>query len=430
MAYSDGNSVALTPDYGFTIANPAGLSTSGWPITFAVAFKVPSGTTWSGNRELVSASGATVNHRVSIQIYRDAPDTYSIDLFSRAGTSGTVRTRTFSAALGADTWYILVARFDDGDDWRAALTGASAEAFSTIGAPSPSSVDDIWLANHFGSVFFDGVIAYGAYWFSALSDANMDAIAAGTTSPDALSPDELIYFEGTTAIEGENGSTVSVVGTGSIAAEGTDPAGWPPSAGGGPIVAEPGIAEELDEALSVAAAKQKAVGQNAEVDSATAVVVERTFAVGLNAETDAPFSIDRLKTLIAGLSAEVDEALQLQSGTAVAVGLASEDDAALALERAKAKSAGLSSESDETLALTRAKLKTIGLNSEADEALQSTVVRQQSVGLGAETDAAQPVGRAKKRLLGLTTEVDYVLSIVGVALTYADAAFRLLLRRR
>jgi hypothetical protein len=266
MAYADGNSVALTPPYSFQSTDlPSNSGT--YPVTFAVAFKQSSG---SSGRPLAEWSRTAGNILLQVGTITSGSNLH-IRMLSRLTAGDTIATRDSTFSITFDAWHVVVARFTDADNWRVVVDSITPEAFSSVGGAAVTSLNQVILARSrlSSSATFAGSVAYGAYWFSALSDSAMDAIAAGTASPDAHTPDRLIYFESTTAIDGVDGATINVEGTGSIAVDETDPPGWPPAAAGDDLVRVRGESVELSEAQVVSLALARAAAESLNLSEVT-----------------------------------------------------------------------------------------------------------------------------------------------------------------
>jgi hypothetical protein len=243
MAYTDGNSVTITPEIGFTLSNPPGLADAGWPCVVAVAVKGGEGLGALDQLWTLGRTSGTGNHWLTcynVTSLSGLTEESSLSFESRAGPGGSATAAfTPTSVLFQDEWLIVVFRATDATTWEFSAGGGPVTDISPeTSSGTPSGLVELQFLHRLETQFFaDDVTGWVAFWGSTnhanISDADMVAISGGTDAPTVHTPDAFIWFKDNVAYVDEAAeTTATVVGAGSIAeADGDNPPGWPPSAG-------------------------------------------------------------------------------------------------------------------------------------------------------------------------------------------------------
>lgn len=230
MPYSNANNVDITPDIGFEIVSPAGIPSDGLGITLGIAFTPAVDATNDMLCGLVDNSG---NHWVKIGYLggmAGGSTTSTIEIQTRAGGGGTVTNSYSTATVAEGAESIIMASITSVSSRAIVIDSNAYETFSPTSNGTPANIDTFEIMQKRGTEFLPGNIAWAAVWFSVLAQSDMEDVADGTAAPTDKSPNEFIWFNGTTAYSNEaETQSPTTIGTGSLAVGSNTYPGWPPA---------------------------------------------------------------------------------------------------------------------------------------------------------------------------------------------------------
>jgi hypothetical protein len=261
---------------------------------------------------------------------------------------------------------------------------------------------------------FDGAVAYGRMFTSALTQAQLLDESASATAIQTEWADWPFTDTATSTTDASgNGRTLTLTGSQSnttgpdisldapVGAIGETDALAPAPRTSSKTV---GLTSEADALSAASHAHAISSGVVAESDSLAAAGHAASHDVAVLTETDTLAAATRTSTHTVGALAESDALAAVLHSTATELGVLGEADALAVANRSTSHAAALITETDALLAAGT--VEEVGALAEADAFSVAEHSSARGAGLLAETDTLFPVGRTSTRATGVLAEVD------------------------